>query len=76
MICRNKNCPYQQNDECKRRINVITQMGLCSFWIKVQENRVGTDKFIKKGDADAAYARCQISDEDPVSEDAATKENE
>lgn len=47
-ICKIKNCVYQCGGQCARRITVINEMGVCTFWVKVQQNKVNIDEFIKK----------------------------
>ena len=77
ITCKNKNCPYQENNECMRRVTVINEFGLCSFLFRGQQLRQPHDKdwkFIKKGDqAVFDEGNVQTNSKDPVNGDAAFK---
>lgn len=75
-ICKVKNCVYQCGGQCARRITVISEAGVCTFWIKLQQNKVYTDEIIKKEVAVGEGELIEIKFEDPVNQDAAQNENE
>lgn len=72
-ICKIKDCVYCCHGQCARRITVISEAGVCTFWVKLQQNRVYTDEIIKKEVAVGEGELVQIESEDPVSQDAAQK---
>lgn len=72
-ICKIKNCVYQCEGQCARRITVISEVGVCTFWVKLQQNKVYTDEIIKKEVAVGEGELVQTESEDPVSQDAAQK---
>ena len=73
IVCKNKNCVYCCGGQCARRITVLSEVGVCTFWIKFQQNRVYTDELIKKEVAVGEGELVQTESEDPVSQDAAQK---
>lgn len=75
IVCKNKNCPYQQKDQCAKRVAIVNEMGLCDFWVKAQQGKINLEEFIKKEVAVGEGILGEINSEDPVSEDAA-KEDE
>ena len=76
IVCKNKNCPYQQKDQCAKRVTVINEMGLCDFWVRAQQGKINLEEFIKKEVAVGEGEIVQIKSEDSVSQDAAQNENE
>ena len=75
IVCKNKNCIYCCGGQCARRITVVSEVGVCTFWVKFQQNKVYIDELIKKEVAVGEGKIVQTSSEDLISEDAA-KENE
>lgn len=73
-VCKIKNCVYQCGGQCARRITVINEMGVCTFWTKVQQNKVNIDEFIKKEVAVSDGEIVQTNSEDLVNADAAQKD--
>ena len=73
IVCKNKNCPYQQKDQCAKRVAVINEMGLCDFWVKAQQGRINLEEFIKKEVAVGEGEIVKTNSEDLVSADAANQ---
>lgn len=75
-ICKIKNCVYNYQGQCARRITVLNEAGICSFWVRLQQNKAYIDEIIKKEVAVGKGELVETKSEDPISQDAAQNESE